>query len=68
MFEDKTILSELNRLISQLSISDSAIAFRGNVYPVTPGNTLEILTNILYSECYALKERYQAGLAKEGCS
>ena len=63
MFEDKTILSELNRLISQLSISDSAIAFRGNVYPITPGNTLESLTNILYSECYALKERYQSGLA-----
>lgn len=49
MFKDNIILSELNRIANQLSLSDSSITFRGKVYAVTPENMQQDLTNILYS-------------------
>ncbi|MGH2667184.1 T3SS effector HopA1 family protein [Flavobacterium sp.] len=64
MFQDKTTLEELTSLIEQLELSDFHITFRGKQYAVTPENATEGLVNILYSECYALKETHQKGLAK----
>ena len=62
MFQDKTILEELTQLIEQLQISDSAITFRGEEYAIMPEKKKESLVNILYSECYALKDSYQKGI------
>ncbi|WP_166925083.1 T3SS effector HopA1 family protein [Flavobacterium poyangense] len=61
MFQDKTIVKELTRLISQLHISDSHLVFREKQYAITPENAMSSLVAILYSECYALKESYQSG-------
>lgn len=61
MFQDKTIIKELTRLVSQLHISDSGIVFREKQYAITPENAMGSLISILYSECYALKETYQSG-------
>ncbi|PWB25437.1 T3SS effector HopA1 family protein [Flavobacterium sp. HTF] len=61
MFQDKVIINELTRLISQLHISDAFITFRNKQYAVTSENKLSYLTSILYSECYALKESCQSG-------
>jgi hypothetical protein len=61
MFQDKTIVKELTRLISQLHISDSFLQFREKQYAITPENAMSSLISILYSECYALKESYQSG-------
>ncbi|RZJ53728.1 MAG: hypothetical protein EOO44_07540 [Flavobacterium sp.] len=61
MFQDKVIINELTRLISQLHISDAFITFRNKQYAITSENKLSYLTSILYSECYALKESYQSG-------
>lgn len=61
MFQDKTIIKELTRLVSQLHISDSGILFREKQYTITPENAMGSLIGILYSECYALKETYQSG-------
>ncbi|MCD0465311.1 T3SS effector HopA1 family protein [Flavobacterium sp. ENC] len=61
MFQDKTIVKELTRLVSQLHISDSGIIFREKQYAITPENAMGSLIGILYSECYALKETYQSG-------
>lgn len=61
MFQDKTIIKELTRLVSQLHISDSGIVFREKQYSITPENAMGSLISILYSECYALKETYQSG-------
>lgn len=63
MFEDKAVIKELTNIVGQLQISDSQIIFRGKRYDVTSENATAGLSNILYSECYALKESYQAGLA-----
>jgi hypothetical protein len=54
---------ELRRLIGQLRLSGNAIAFRGNRYAVSPGQEQAALANILYAECYALKDIYQEGNA-----
>ncbi|MEO6177210.1 MAG: T3SS effector HopA1 family protein [Flavobacterium circumlabens] len=61
MFQDKTIIKELTRLVSQLHISDSTILFRDKQYATTAENAMGSLISILYSECYALKESYQSG-------
>ena len=61
MFKDKTITNELERIVSQLHILPNSIIFRNNRYVVSPENALASLVNILYSECYALKEKYQSG-------
>jgi hypothetical protein len=61
MFEDKTIIKELTRLVSQLHISDLQITFREKQYAITQDNAMSYLIGILYSECYALKESYQSG-------
>ena len=65
MFKDKTTSLELNRLISELQISDSEIVFRNKKYNISGQDALTSLINILYSECYALKEIYQTGLSKK---
>ena len=65
MFKDKITLLELNRLISEIQISDSKIVFRNKSYNILNEDALTSLTNILYSECYALKEIYQTGLSKK---
>lgn len=62
MFKDKIILKELMRICEQLQILESNIIFRNKKYTVTPENKVVGLINILYSECYALKESYQSGL------
>jgi hypothetical protein len=59
MFKDKTTLNELKRICNQLEVSEFEIVFRNKKYKVTPENILNSLVNILYSECYALKETYQ---------
>lgn len=64
MFQDKNILEELTNLIEQLEVSGSHITFREKQYAIMPENALGSLVNVLYSECYALKETYQKGLAK----
>lgn len=64
MFQDKIILEELTNLIEQLQVSGSRIVFREKQYAIMPENAKESLVNILYSECYALKDSYQKGLAK----
>ena len=61
MFKDKIVLNELERICSQLQVSESDIFFRNKRYSVTNENKLVSLVNILYSECYALKENYQNG-------
>lgn len=63
MFKDTTILNELNRIVEQLQITGSHIIFRNKQYAITPDSVMASLVNILYSECYALKETYQSGLA-----
>ena len=64
MFQDKNILEELTNLIAQLQVSGSHITFREKQYAITPENIIGSLVNVLYSECYALKDTYQKGLAK----
>lgn len=61
MFQDKNIVKELTRLVSQLHISESHLVFREKQYAITPENAMSSLVAILYSECYALKESYQSG-------
>lgn len=65
MFNDKTVLLELERLIAELHITNSKIVFRHKSYAILPNEQLTGLTNILYSECYALKEIFQTGLTKK---
>jgi hypothetical protein len=65
MFEDIVIEQELNRLVSQLEISDSHILFRGKQYAILPQHLKISLINILYAECYALKERCQTGIMQK---
>ena len=60
MFKNKTILKELTRICNQLQILETEIVFRNKKYNVTTENKLISLINILYSECYALKESYQS--------
>ncbi len=66
MFKDETTITELKRIISQLEISATTITFRTKKYDILPENAVNSLINILYSECYALKEKHQNGLAKNG--
>lgn len=61
MFEDKDILRELSRIVNQLHISGDRINFRNRYYGLSSENIRQGLTNILYAECYALKEAYQSG-------
>lgn len=63
MFEDKAIVTELFRLASQLEIYNSHIVFKGKRYDETLDAATPLLTGLLYSECYALKESYQSGQA-----
>jgi len=60
MFKDKTIRKELYRIIDRIEISGSLIRYNGKSFPITPENALVVLTGLLYSECYMLKERYQS--------
>lgn len=64
MFKDSAVLKELSGLVSQIEITVSHIDFRGKRYPVTNGNAAALLTGLLYSECYMLKESYQSALLK----
>lgn len=64
MFKDKAVLKELSKLASQIEITGSHIVFRGKTYPVTDGNAVAVLTGLLYSECYMLKESYQSDSLK----
>ncbi|THF47916.1 hypothetical protein E6C50_15905 [Flavobacterium supellecticarium] len=59
MFKDKTILKELTRIIDQIKIEAMLIHYNGKSFPVTSENAVIVLTSLLYSECYMLKERYQ---------
>ncbi len=61
MFKDDCINTELKSIISKLHISESTITFRKKKYDITPETAIPSLVNILYSECYALKEKYQTG-------
>lgn len=63
MFEDKAVLKELVRLASQLEIYATHLVFKGKRYETAPQAAAPLLTSLLYSECYALKERYQIGMA-----
>lgn len=60
MFNDKTIIKELSRFIDQLRISATHLEFRGKQYFITNDNAVTLLTGLLYSECYMLKESYQS--------
>lgn len=60
MFNNKTIVKELSRLIDQIKITETYIDFRGKKHLITNGNTITLLTNLLYSGCYMLKEKYQS--------
>lgn len=64
MFKDKAVLKELSRLVSLVEISNSHINFKGKRHAVTNGNAATLLTNLLYSGCYMLKESYQSGSLK----
>jgi len=59
MFKDKTILKELTRIIDQIEIGATHIHYNGKFFPITSENAVTVLTGLLYSECYMLKERYQ---------
>jgi hypothetical protein len=65
MFKDCTTLNELKRIIKELKISESSIVFREKKYEINLENQLQSLTNILYSECYSLKENYQNNKLKK---
>lgn len=61
MFEDITVTKELTRLANQLEVYATHLVFRGKRYEIAAHSAVTVLTNLLYSECYALKERYQNG-------
>lgn len=52
-------LKEINDLIKELEFTDKEIKFREQHYAFSAGNKMQVLTNILYSECYAKKIAYQ---------
>lgn len=62
MFEDKAVLKELTRIAAELEIYPTHLVFRTKRYEMTSHNAVQLLTALLYSECYALKERYQTAV------
>lgn len=61
MFTNEHLLAQLTDLAGSIRLPASGIVFRGKTYATTDQTRLAALTNLLYSQCYALKQRHQPG-------
>ncbi len=60
-FKNQQVIAELTGITRDLSIVNSGFIFREKEHPFSEHTPLTVLTNFLYSNCYALKLSHQKG-------